>query len=111
MLQSIFPIAIVDMIVTNHSNNGSSIENLNPNVVRFNWTQTQKHSIIGIFIWGMILAELPAARMAELYGPRKIIGFSVLINSFLTILLPYAFRLSYNFAWFFDFVRVLLVHI
>lgn len=93
MLQAIFPIAIVDMI----TNNSTISEN--SNAVRFNWTQSQKHSIMGILLWGQILTELPTGRLTEIFGPRRIIGITTLINSLLTILLPFAFQLNFNFAW------------
>lgn len=112
MLHSIFPIALVDMIpiktkttdeklVFSAKTNESTSEST---IIRFNWTQTQKHSLIGIYMWGQVISEFPFGRLTEMYGPRRVIGFSVLIHSILAILLPFAFQLHYNFAWFYRFM-------
>ncbi|KAF4524139.1 hypothetical protein B566_EDAN012142 [Ephemera danica] len=37
--------------------------------------------ILGAFFWGYLISQAPGGRIAELYGPRAVFGYSVLANA------------------------------
>jgi MFS transporter, ACS family, solute carrier family 17 (sodium-dependent inorganic phosphate cotransporter), other len=50
---------------------------------------------LGCFFWGYVMTELPGGRMAEIFGARKIFGYSMLIASLMTLLTPLAANISH----------------
>lgn len=52
--------------------------------------------ILGAFFWGYLLSQVPGGRIAEIYGPRAVFGFSILVNAVLCLLLPTATRMHWG---------------
>lgn len=84
MLRVNLTIAIVDMIAENTTANLTDQHN----IPKFPWDTYQKNLILGCFFWGYVLTELPGGRMAEVFGPRRVFGYSSLFASLLTFLTP-----------------------
>ena len=55
-----------------------------------NWTETEKGYVLSAFYLGYCLGQLPASRLCQFYGTKRVFGFSVLIPSALTLLVPIA---------------------
>ncbi|XP_065339933.1 sialin [Cloeon dipterum] len=62
---------------------------------RFNWDEPTQNLILGCFFWGYVLTELPGGRMAEVFGARRIFGYSMLIASIMTLATPLAANISH----------------
>lgn len=50
--------------------------------------------IMGSFFWGYIITQVPGGRLAESWGSKKLLGFSILFTSLLTIVSPSVARMS-----------------
>lgn len=74
-IKSIFNIAIVAMTEHNQANT-------------FDWNESQKQEILGIFFWGFAITKFPSGRLAEIIGSRKVTGYSMAFASILTVLTP-----------------------
>lgn len=101
MLRVNLTIAIVNMT---EEINSTSNETALHNDPRFEWDTYQRNLILGCFFWGYVLTELPGGRMAEVFGPRRVFGYSILIASLLTCLTPVA-------ASNFDYIGVVVLRI
>ncbi|XP_077291691.1 sialin [Arctopsyche grandis] len=62
---------------------------------RFVWDAFQQNLLHGCFYWGYILTEIPGGRMAEVFGAKRVFGYSMLAASLLTLLTPAAAYISY----------------
>lgn len=62
------------------------------------WSEYQKGLALSSFYWGYTLGQIPASRLAGIYGAKWIFGLSVLIPSILTLLVPVACRTSFALA-------------
>nr|CAD7406965.1 unnamed protein product [Timema cristinae] len=58
----------------------------------FIWDDMQQSLILGSFFWGYLLFQVPGGLLAEVYGPKVVLGGSVFINGALSVLLPLATR-------------------
>jgi len=56
--------------------------------VHFDWDEKQKNVVLGSFFWGYLMTEIPGGRMAEVFGPRRVLGYSMLLSSLLTLVTP-----------------------
>ncbi|CAH1399899.1 unnamed protein product [Nezara viridula] len=100
MLRVNLTIAIVDMIQINETtDNSTTIDE-----PKFSWNTYQKNLILGCFFWGYVLTELPGGRMSEVFGPRRVYGYSMLIASLVTFFTPYA-------ALNFDYMGVIVLRV
>nr|CAD7451718.1 unnamed protein product [Timema bartmani] len=61
----------------------------------FVWDEMQQSLILGSFFWGYLLFQIPGGRLAEVYGPKVVLGSAVFINGVLSVLLPFATRLHW----------------
>lgn len=64
------------------------------------WSESEKGYVLSSFYWGYALGQLPASRLAQIYGAKHIFGLSVLIPSILTLIVPVACKESFPFALF-----------
>ncbi|XP_031844097.1 putative inorganic phosphate cotransporter [Nomia melanderi] len=55
---------------------------------RYPWNEYEVNLVLGSFFWGYICTELPGGRLAEILGPRRVFGYSMLASSALTLLTP-----------------------
>ena len=60
----------------------------------FGWSQTQKGTVLAAFYLGYLLWMFVAGLMADRFGGRRLLGYSVLAWSILTLLTPAAAALS-----------------
>ncbi|RZC43201.1 hypothetical protein BDFB_000453, partial [Asbolus verrucosus] len=92
MLANLFSIAIIAMIRNgNHSNPETS----------FDWNESQKQNILGVYFWGYASSKIPSGRFSEMVGPKLVIGCSAVLAAVLTILTPsIAFLNYYSGGWY-----------
>lgn len=90
MLRVNITIAIVDMIKSNSTNATDQLEE-----TRFEWDETMKNDVLGVFFWGYILTELPGGRLAEIFGARRVFGGGMLMASLITLVTPAAAYMNY----------------
>ncbi|XP_058815348.1 sialin [Topomyia yanbarensis] len=57
---------------------------------KFEWDAYQQNLMLGSFFWGYVLTELPGGRLAEVVGGRRVFGYSMLVASVLTLVIPLA---------------------
>lgn len=50
---------------------------------------------MGSFFWGYICTELPGGRLAEIIGPKRVFGHSMLVSSAVTFLTPWLATYGY----------------
>ncbi|XP_017789398.1 PREDICTED: putative inorganic phosphate cotransporter isoform X2 [Habropoda laboriosa] len=55
---------------------------------RYPWNEYQVNLVLGSFFWGYICTELPGGRLAEIIGPKRVFGYSMLVSSAITFLTP-----------------------
>ncbi|KAF5291469.1 hypothetical protein FQR65_LT01781 [Abscondita terminalis] len=70
----------------------------------FIWPGTVQGLLKSAYFWGYIVAQLPAARIAELFSAKWVMFFSVFINVICTILTPICAKGHYGL---FIFMRIL----
>ncbi|CAH2092904.1 unnamed protein product [Euphydryas editha] len=74
-------------------------------VVTFNWTAQEQAYILSGYFWGYAVTSFFSGFTAELFGPRKIVFFTMLITAILTILTPEAAKVNYLLL---VFIRVII---
>ncbi|KAI4490216.1 hypothetical protein M0802_010850 [Mischocyttarus mexicanus] len=80
-------------IVTNDQSttNGSMLTSIGHEVsaeTRYPWNEYEVNLILGSFYWGYICTEIPGGRMAEIIGTKRVFGYSMLVSSAITLLIP-----------------------
>lgn len=65
------------------------------NTVNFNWSEKQKHDVLGSLFWGYFIGPIPGGRLAEIHGTRIVLGVSMFLTGVFTLLTPAASYLSY----------------
>jgi MFS family permease len=60
------------------------------------WSQSQKGTVLSAFFWGYSLGQVPASRLAQIYGAKTTFGLAIFIPSILTLLVPWACRHSFE---------------
>ncbi|CAK9810498.1 Putative inorganic phosphate cotransporter [Anthophora plagiata] len=55
---------------------------------RYPWNEYQVNLVLGSFFWGYVCTELPGGRLAEIIGPKRVFGYSMLVSSVITFLTP-----------------------
>ncbi|XP_055847002.1 sialin-like [Episyrphus balteatus] len=58
----------------------------------FIWDEPTQGIVLGSFFYGYVVTQIPAGRMAEIYGGKMIYGIGVLTCGIFTILTPFAAR-------------------
>ncbi|EDV98298.1 GH22746 [Drosophila grimshawi] len=76
-------------MVTNHDENGTLVEeeDFGP---RYDWTQQDQALLLGGYFYGYMVTSLPGGTLAEMFGGRKVAGYSCLLGAILTALTPLA---------------------
>ncbi|XP_076056045.1 sialin-like isoform X1 [Oratosquilla oratoria] len=74
-----------------------NVTNIKPTEVygNFDWDDHIQGLILGSFFWGYAIFQVPGGRLAEMYGPKKIFGISILSGGIAAILSPIAAETSY----------------
>nr|XP_034194461.1 putative inorganic phosphate cotransporter [Osmia lignaria] len=65
------------------------------NETRYPWNEYQVNLVLGSFFWGYICTELPGGRLAEIVGPKRVFGYSMLLSSGITLLTPLSATYGY----------------
>lgn len=64
----------------------------------FNWTISEKNTLISSMVWGLFVGEIPGGRLSEKIGGRKTFGQYILFASLITLIFPTACNLNYYVA-------------
>lgn len=80
MLASIFSIAVVAI---------SEQESLQ-------WSESDKQDILGIFYLGFAASKIPSGGLADIFGPKRVIGSSMILASIVTVATPLIVHWDYN---------------
>ncbi|XP_053986969.1 putative inorganic phosphate cotransporter isoform X1 [Hylaeus volcanicus] len=62
---------------------------------RYSWNEYEVNLVLGSFFWGYICTELPGGRLAEVVGPKRVFGYSMLVSSVITLFTPLAATYGY----------------
>ncbi|XP_055532908.1 sialin-like [Wyeomyia smithii] len=57
---------------------------------RYNWSSHDQSVILGAYFYGYLLTSLPAGVLAEKYGGRALVGYTLAFSAILTALTPLA---------------------
>ncbi|XP_049790088.1 sialin-like [Schistocerca nitens] len=57
---------------------------------RYSWSQTAQGHVLSAYFYGSVVAHIPGGMLAELLGPRLVVGVTSLAGAVLTILCPLA---------------------
>ncbi|KAL7638981.1 UNVERIFIED_CONTAM: hypothetical protein RMT77_010515 [Armadillidium vulgare] len=60
----------------------------------FDWDEFTQGLILGAFFWGYIWFQIPGGRIAEIVGPRKVYGCTILVSSIISLFIPMASHAS-----------------
>jgi len=60
------------------------------------WTERQTSVIIDAFYYGDVVARLPAGLLSQRYGGKRLLGFSLLVASLSTALIPLSARVHFT---------------
>ncbi|RUS79056.1 hypothetical protein EGW08_013182, partial [Elysia chlorotica] len=71
----------------------------------FTWDKEMQGLILGSFFWGYLFLQIPGGMLSELYGPRRVIFFTMFPVGVFGLISPLSARIS---PWVFLVVRVLL---
>lgn len=61
----------------------------------FDWNESQKALILGGFFYGYVITQIPGGMLAERFGGKWVLGFSILITGVLSAIAPPAAHLHY----------------
>ncbi|XP_033103080.1 sialin-like [Anneissia japonica] len=64
------------------------------NVQTFDWDEKTQQMILGAFFYGYAIMPIPGSWLAEHIGGKRMIGFSIICSSILSILIPWAAGVS-----------------
>ncbi|CAD1480335.1 unnamed protein product [Heterotrigona itama] len=65
------------------------------NWTKYPWNEYQINLVLGSFFWGYVCTELPGGRLAEVVGPKRVFGYSMLVSSAITFLTPLSATYGY----------------
>jgi MFS family permease len=63
----------------------------------FDWSETTQGTILSAYYWGKIILPLPAGRLADVIGGRRVMGIALLITALVHVITPTLVRLHYGF--------------
>lgn len=61
----------------------------NPNFEEYQWNENTQSVILSSFFWGYIFTQIPAGKLAQRYGGKMMLTFTMSICSALNILMPF----------------------
>ncbi|XP_076161361.1 putative inorganic phosphate cotransporter isoform X2 [Ptiloglossa arizonensis] len=86
-------VTVVDAVNGNDSSPSPKHEDIHQ--TRYPWNEYEVNFILGSFFWGYICTELPGGRLAEIVGPKRVFGYSMLVSSVITLFTPVAATYGY----------------
>lgn len=60
------------------------------------WSQAQINGVLNSFYWADVLIRFPAGVLSQRYGGKRVLGFSLLIGSLSTVLVPLTSRVHFS---------------
>uniref|UniRef100_T1KC47 Major facilitator superfamily (MFS) profile domain-containing protein n=1 Tax=Tetranychus urticae TaxID=32264 RepID=T1KC47_TETUR len=79
---------IISLAPVNSSFNASSSSVVSPRSVHVDWSNVDKSRMLSASFWGSLVMSLFGGRICELFGPRKVVSLSLLVNGIVTLLFP-----------------------
>ncbi|KAF4525585.1 hypothetical protein B566_EDAN010444 [Ephemera danica] len=70
---------------------------LTGNMGEFAWSETTQGTILSAYYWGNMLLPLPAGRLADAVGGRRVMGIALFITALFNVLTPSLARLHHGF--------------
>lgn len=61
----------------------------NKDYEEFDWDEETKSVILSSFFWGYVVTQIPAGQLAQRYGPKILLLFSIGVCSLLAVLTPF----------------------
>lgn len=59
------------------------------------WPEVERSAILDSFYWGDLFIRIPAGFLSQRYGGKRIFGFSILLSSVCTVVIPLTSRVNY----------------
>lgn len=72
--------------------NATTVEKELESMAEFNWSSTEQGNVLGAFYIGYIVTHLPGGYLADKYGPKRVLGYGVLMAALCSILTPVTAR-------------------
>uniref|UniRef100_A0A034VK80 Putative inorganic phosphate cotransporter n=1 Tax=Bactrocera dorsalis TaxID=27457 RepID=A0A034VK80_BACDO len=66
----------------------------NPDFPEYSWSERTKSLLLSSFFWGYFLTQIPGGQLAQRFGGKKMLLFSVGISAFLALFTPYSAQLG-----------------
>ncbi|KAJ8303345.1 hypothetical protein KUTeg_019741 [Tegillarca granosa] len=92
-------IAMVCMVktLTNNSQSNDTLRNISVSSQsacngEFDWDKSVQSSILSSFFYGYIITQIPGGWLADRFGGRRVIGYTMLISGLLTLITPWSAR-------------------
>lgn len=61
---------------------------------RYNWTRSDQSLLLGAYFWGYLFTCLPGGLLADRFGGRQVVGWSMAFSAVLTAAMPIGASLS-----------------
>ena len=68
------------------------------------WTEGQISVIVDAFYYGDVVARLPGGLLSQRYGGKRLLGFSLLVASLSTALVPLSARVHFTLVLILRFI-------
>ena len=72
---------------------------------QFGWSESQVGIILGSFYFGYMITMILGGYLADKYGGKKVLGYGLLIWSFITIITHFC---AYQGLWWLILIRILM---
>ncbi|XP_050326861.1 putative inorganic phosphate cotransporter [Bactrocera neohumeralis] len=66
----------------------------NPDFPEYSWSEQTKSLLLSSFFWGYFLTQIPGGQLAQRFGGKKMLFFSVGVSAFLALFTPYSAQLG-----------------
>lgn len=76
--------------------NATTTEQDLESMAEFEWSSADQANVLGSFYIGYIITHLPGGYLADKYGPKRVMGYGVLMGAACTILTPMTARIHIN---------------
>lgn len=98
-IKNILSVTIVAMSGSEMTNSTSSNLTLRSNETsdddnKLDWSHSTRNTVLQAFFYGYAASQIPAGRLAEIFGSKHIFGTGVFISSLLSFAFPFAARWS-----------------
>lgn len=88
-------INIIAMVQQKSDDGGNSTEIVEDYGPRYAWTNKEQSILLGSFFWGYLISSLPGGVLAERFGGKSVVGYSLFLSCILTALTPLAASINF----------------